>query len=59
MVRVKLLTVLAVSFFFGLCVMVGYHVYDIKIYSIVTLMEPSTRPLVIPSGAWEIHCVEL
>ena len=50
MARVKLLTVSAISFFLGVCVMVGYNVYDIKKYRSETSVEPSTRPVVVQSG---------
>ena len=50
MARVKLLTVSAISFFLGVCVMVAYHAYDITDYRSETSVEPSTRPLVVQSG---------
>ena len=50
MARIKLLTVSAISFFLGACVMVGYHVYDIKKYRSESQVALSMRPLVVQSG---------
>ena len=50
MVRVKLRKVSAISFFLGVCVLVGYHVYDIKNNRSENLVALSTRPLVVQSG---------